>query len=147
VASLAHLATALFASMAGIEILHVPYKSSAQSMTDIITGRLDMQFTTIPPTLASIRAQQLRPLATTGSRRTATLAEVPTVAESGLRDYEAALWVALVAPATTPMRATMSVLAPAGNGTTNRIGRSGQSARASPAAAVVSEASIASAQP
>jgi tripartite-type tricarboxylate transporter receptor subunit TctC len=103
VASLAHLATALFASMAGIEILHVPYKSSAQSMTDIITGRLDMQFATIPPTLANIRAHQLRPLATSASQRGTILAEVPTVAECGLAGYEAALWIALVAPATTPL--------------------------------------------
>src|SRR5262249_27567014 len=103
VASLAHLATALFASMAGIEILHVPYKSSAQSMTDIITGRLDMQFATIPPTLASIRAHQLRPLATSASQRATILAEVPTVAECGLPGYEAARWIALVAPATTPL--------------------------------------------
>jgi tripartite-type tricarboxylate transporter receptor subunit TctC len=102
VASLAHLATALFASMAGITILHVPYKSSSQSMTDMITGRLDMQFATIAPSLANIRAHQLRPLATSGTRRPPVLAEVPTVAESGLPDYEAALWVALVAPATTP---------------------------------------------
>jgi tripartite-type tricarboxylate transporter receptor subunit TctC len=102
VASLAHLATALFASMAGIDILHVPYKSSAQSMTDMITGRLDMQFATIAPSLANIRAHQLRPLATSGNRRAAILAEVPTVAESGLPGYEAALWVALMAPASTP---------------------------------------------
>jgi tripartite-type tricarboxylate transporter receptor subunit TctC len=102
VASLAHLATALLASMAGIEIMHVPYKSSAQSMTDIITGRLDMQLATIPPTLQTIRAGQLRALATSGSRRATVLPEVPTVAESGLAGYEASLWLALVAPAGTP---------------------------------------------
>ncbi len=102
VASLAHLATALFASMAGIDILHVPYKSSAQSMTDMITGRIDMQFATMAPSLANIRAHQLRALATSGSQRAGILADVPTVAESGLSGYEAALWVALVAPATTP---------------------------------------------
>src|SRR5215831_11867276 len=56
VASLAHLATALFASMAGVNIVHVPYKSSSQSMTDMITGRLDMQFATIAPSLPNIRA-------------------------------------------------------------------------------------------
>jgi tripartite-type tricarboxylate transporter receptor subunit TctC len=99
VASLAHLATALFASMAGIDITHVPYKSSAQSVTDMITGRLDMQFATIAPSLANIRAGQLRALATSGKTRVAALPEVPTVAESGLTGYEAALWVALVAPA------------------------------------------------
>ena len=81
VASLAHLATALFASMAGVDIAHVPYKSSSQSMTDMITGRLDMQFATIAPSLPSIRAGQLRALVTSGSKRATVLAEVPTVAE------------------------------------------------------------------
>jgi tripartite-type tricarboxylate transporter receptor subunit TctC len=101
VASLAHLATALFASMAGIDITHVPYKSSAQSVTDLITGRLEMQFATIPPTLPTIRAGQLRALASTGKARTAVLPEVPTVAEAGFPGYEASLWVALMMPAGT----------------------------------------------
>jgi tripartite-type tricarboxylate transporter receptor subunit TctC len=102
VASLAHLATALFATMAGIDIVHVPYKSSAQSMTDMITGRLDMQFATIAPSLPNIQAGQLRALATSGKTRVAVLREVPTVAEAGIAGYEAALWVAVVAPAATP---------------------------------------------
>jgi tripartite-type tricarboxylate transporter receptor subunit TctC len=102
VASLAHLATAMFASMADIDIVHVPYKSSAQSVTDMITGRLDMQFATIAPSLPNIRSGQLRALATSGKTRVAVLPEVPTVAEAGLAGYEAALWVALVAPAATP---------------------------------------------
>jgi tripartite-type tricarboxylate transporter receptor subunit TctC len=102
VASLAHLATALFASMAGINIVHVPYKSSSQSMTDMITGRLDMQFATIAPSLPNIRAEQLRALVTSGKTRVAALPEVPTVAEAGIAGYEAALWVSFVMPPATP---------------------------------------------
>jgi tripartite-type tricarboxylate transporter receptor subunit TctC len=102
VASLAHLATALFASMAGVSLTHVPYKSSSQSMTDMITGRLDMQFATIAPSLPNIRAGQLRALATSGKTRASVLPETPTVAESGIAGYEAALWVSLVLPAGTP---------------------------------------------
>jgi len=102
VASLAHLATALFASMAGVNIVHVPYKSSSQSMTDMITGRLDMQFATIAPSLPNIRAGQLRALATSGKARVAALPELPTVAEAGLAGYEAALWVSFVMPSATP---------------------------------------------
>jgi tripartite-type tricarboxylate transporter receptor subunit TctC len=98
VASLAHLATALLASMAGIDITHVPYKSSSQSMTDMITGRLEMQLATIAPALPNIRAGQLRALATSGSKRSSVLPEVPTVAEAGIAGYEASLWVSLVAP-------------------------------------------------
>jgi tripartite-type tricarboxylate transporter receptor subunit TctC len=102
VASLAHLATALLASMAGIDIMHVPYKSSAQSVTDMITGRLDMQLATIGPTLPTIRGGQLRALVTSGARRASVLPEVPTVAEAGIAGYEASLWIAMVAPAATP---------------------------------------------
>src|SRR5262245_35573915 len=68
VASLAHLATALFASMAGRNIVHVPYQSSSQSMTDMITGRLPLQFATLAPALPHTRAGQLPPRATTGGR-------------------------------------------------------------------------------
>jgi tripartite-type tricarboxylate transporter receptor subunit TctC len=102
VASLAHLATALFASMAGVNITHVPYKSSSQSMTDMITGRLDMQFATIAPSLPNIRAGQLRALVTSGSKRASVLPDVPTVAESGIAGYEASLWISFVAPPATP---------------------------------------------
>ena len=102
VASLAHLATALLASMAGVTLTHVPYKSSAQSVTDMMTGRLDMQFATIAPTLPNIQAGQLRALVTSGRTRVVALPEVPTVAESGIAGYEAALWVSFVAPPATP---------------------------------------------
>src|SRR5438874_3677958 len=102
VASLAHLATALFANMTRVDIVHVPYKSSAQSATDMITGRLDLQFATIAPSLANIRTGQLRALAVSGKTRVAVLPEIPTVAESGIPGYEAALWASLVAPAATP---------------------------------------------
>jgi tripartite-type tricarboxylate transporter receptor subunit TctC len=101
-ASLAHLAGALFAGMAGVQLTHVPYKSSAQSVTDIMTGRLDMQFATVAPSLAAIRAGQLRALAVSGKKRAAALPDVATVAEQGLPGYEAVLWVALVMPAATP---------------------------------------------
>jgi tripartite-type tricarboxylate transporter receptor subunit TctC len=101
VASLAHLATALFAKMAGVEIIHVPYKSSSQSMADMITGRLDMQLATVAPSLPNIRAHQLRAVATSGRERVPVLPDVSTIAESGLAGYEAVLWIALVAPAGT----------------------------------------------
>jgi tripartite-type tricarboxylate transporter receptor subunit TctC len=101
-ASLAHLAAALFASDTGIELTHVPYKSSAQSSIDIITGRLDMQFATVGPTLENIRSGKLRALATTGSKRVSSLPEVPTMIEAGVKDYDVTLWIAYVAPAGTP---------------------------------------------
>jgi tripartite-type tricarboxylate transporter receptor subunit TctC len=101
-ASTAHLASALFESLAGVRLNHVPYKSSAQSVVDLVAGRLDMQFATIPPTLTNINAAQVRALATTGTRRASVLPNVPTIAESGIPGYEASLWLAIVAPAATP---------------------------------------------
>jgi tripartite-type tricarboxylate transporter receptor subunit TctC len=101
-ASLAHLAAASFASDTGIEMTHVPYKSSAQSSIDIITGRLDMQFATVGPTLENIRDGKLRALATTGAKRVTSLPDVPTMMEAGVKDYDVALWIAYVAPAGTP---------------------------------------------
>jgi tripartite-type tricarboxylate transporter receptor subunit TctC len=68
----------------------------------MITGRLDMQFATIAPTLPNIRAGKLRALATSSTKRVTALPEVPTVAESGIAGYEAVLWVSLVAPPATP---------------------------------------------
>lgn len=101
-ASLAHLAGALFATLSNIELTHVPYKSTAQSVVDLIAGRLEMQFATIAPSLANIRAGQLRALAVTSRKRSEALPDVPTMDEAGVKGYEATLWFALVAPAALP---------------------------------------------
>jgi tripartite-type tricarboxylate transporter receptor subunit TctC len=98
-ATLAHLSGALFEKMAKIELTHVPYRGTAQSTLDLLEGRVEMQFGTIPPTLSHIRAGKLRALAVTGAIRNSTLPEVPTMAESGLPGYECVLWQAIVAPA------------------------------------------------
>jgi tripartite-type tricarboxylate transporter receptor subunit TctC len=98
-ATLAHLSGALFEKMARIELTHVPYRGTAQSTLDLLEGRVEMQFGTIPPTLSHIRAGKLRALAVTGAIRNSTLPEVPTMAESGLPGYECVLWQAIVAPA------------------------------------------------
>jgi tripartite-type tricarboxylate transporter receptor subunit TctC len=101
-ASLAHLAGALFAYMAKVELTHVPYRSSGQAVLDLTEGRIEMQFGTLGPTLPYIRSGKVRPLAVTGARRSASLPEVPTLDEAGLSGFEASLWMALVAPAATP---------------------------------------------
>jgi tripartite-type tricarboxylate transporter receptor subunit TctC len=101
-ATLAHLAGALFEKMAKIEMTHVPYRGTAQSTLDLLEGRVEMQFSTIPPTLAQIRDGKLRALAVTGAARNAALPDVPTIAESGIAGYECSLWQAIVAPAGTP---------------------------------------------
>src|SRR5256714_3524792 len=101
-ATLAHLSGTLFEKMAGIELVNVPYRGTAQSTLDLIEGRVDMQFGTIPPTLAHIREGKIRALAVTGEARSPALPEVPTLAEAGLPGYESSLWQALVVPAATP---------------------------------------------
>jgi tripartite-type tricarboxylate transporter receptor subunit TctC len=100
-ATLAHLSGALFEKMASIELTHVPYRGTAQSTLDLLEGRVEMQFGTIPPTLAHVRAGRLRALAVTGAVRNAALPDVPTIAESGLPGYESSLWQAIVMPAAT----------------------------------------------
>jgi tripartite-type tricarboxylate transporter receptor subunit TctC len=101
-ASIAHLAGALFEKLAGVELVHVPYRGSAQSVIDLVEGRIEIQFGTVPPTLQQIKAGRMRVLAVTGERRDPALPEVPTVAETGISGYEASLWQAFVAPAGTP---------------------------------------------
>ena len=100
--TLAHLAGELFKHKAGIEVTHVPYRGSAQSMIDLMQGRIDLSVSTIPPTLQHIREGKLRALATMSEKRNASLPEVPTVAEAGVPGCEAALWTAVVAPAGVP---------------------------------------------
>ena len=101
-ASMAHLAAALLAVEAGVDLVHVPYRSSAHAVTDIMAGRVEMQFATIPPSLELIATDKLTALAVSGARRSPTLPDVPTVAEQGVAGFEAALWMGLVMPPKTP---------------------------------------------
>jgi tripartite-type tricarboxylate transporter receptor subunit TctC len=101
-ASMAHLAAALLATRSGVDIVHVPYRSSVQAVTDIMAGRVQMQFATIPPSIELVSAGRLKALAVSGRRRSPAMPDVPTVAEAGLPGFEAALWMALVMPAKTP---------------------------------------------
>jgi len=101
-ATLANLAGVLFAKMANIELSPVSYRGSEQEVIDVIAGRVDMMFGTIPPTLQLIRQGKVRAIAVTGAQRSPTLPDVATVAESGLPGYESVLWQALYAPAGTP---------------------------------------------
>jgi tripartite-type tricarboxylate transporter receptor subunit TctC len=96
-----HLVCALFASMAGIELNHVPYKGSGSAMQDLLSGQVKVSFAGIPNVLSQVKAGRLRALAVTTARRWGELPEVPTLAEAGVPGYEATLWIAIVAPAGT----------------------------------------------
>jgi tripartite-type tricarboxylate transporter receptor subunit TctC len=100
--TLAHLAGELFKRKAGIDVTHVPYRGSAQSMIDLMQGRIELSVSTIPPTLAHIREGKLRAFATMSEKRNVMLPEIPTVAEAGVPGCEAALWTAIVVPAGVP---------------------------------------------
>lgn len=100
--SLAYLASKLFERDAGITLSQIPYRSSALGVLDVVAGRVDMQFTTLPPAVPLIRTGKLRAIATTGAQRFATLPDVPTLAESGFANFDVTLWLAMAAPARTP---------------------------------------------
>ena len=100
--SLAHLAGELFSTMAGVKLSHIPYKSSALSVVDLLAGRIEIQFGSISPALPHIRSNRLKALAVTGATRLGALPDTPTVIEQGLRGYEVTLWFGVLAPRRTP---------------------------------------------
>ena len=97
-----HMSAELFKIMAGVDLLHVPYKGSGPAMPDVITGRVSMMFENMPGAISHIRAGTVRALAVTGLRRTSALPEVPTVSESGVPGYESLSWSGIAVPAGTP---------------------------------------------
>lgn len=97
-----HMAGELFKAMAGVDILHVPYKGSSGARTDVLGGQVQMMFDAITTMGPQVRAGKLRALGTTGKVRSSVLPEVPTVAEGGVPGYEAVIWLGIMAPAATP---------------------------------------------
>jgi len=96
-----HLAMELFKSMAGIDLVHVPYKVVGQAQNDLIAGQVSLWFPTAPGALPHIQAGRMRILAVAGAGRSPALPEVPTVSEAGVAGYEASTWYAMLAPAST----------------------------------------------
>ena len=97
-----HLAAALLASMAKVEMTHVPYKGVAPAMTDLLGGQIQLIVSTVLSAMPQIQSGKLRGLAVTTVKRSSALPNVPTVAESGVPGYEATAWSMLMAPAQTP---------------------------------------------
>lgn len=93
-----HLAGEMFKSMTKTDILHVPYKGGGAALTDLLPGRVQLMFCNLPLCLPHIKSGKLRALAVTSAKRSALLPEVPTMAESGLPDYEVTGWFGLFAP-------------------------------------------------
>jgi tripartite-type tricarboxylate transporter receptor subunit TctC len=114
-----HMAGELFKSLAGIDILHIPYKGSAGARTDVLGGQVDLMFDAIPTMSEHIKPGKVRALATTGRQRSAILPDVPTLAEAGVPGYEATIWLGLMAPRGTPAATVQRLNAEVGKITAN----------------------------
>lgn len=97
-----HLAGELFASTAGVKMVHIPYKGSSPALTDLLGGQVSVMFDLLPSSLPHIQSGKLRALAVTSAQRSALLPNLPTMAESGLPGYQVNSWFGLLAPARTP---------------------------------------------
>ena len=97
-----HLIGAQFEQLAGVSMLHVPYKGSGPLATDLLGGQINMSFDTITPVLPHIKAGKMRALAVTTANRSPALPDVPTLAESGLTGFDLGTWFGVLAPAGTP---------------------------------------------
>ncbi len=100
--SASHITGEYFASIVGIKIVHIAYKGTGPAMADLLGGHIPMAIAPIPATHANVSAGTLRALAVTSPKRISLLPDVPTIAESGLPDFEATLYYGLIAPAATP---------------------------------------------
>jgi tripartite-type tricarboxylate transporter receptor subunit TctC len=102
-ASMARLGGELLSNLTGAQLTPISYKSSAQSVVDTVAGRIELQFGTMAPVLPHVRSGKLRALAVTSGTRAPALPDVPTVQESGIKNFEVTLWLAVFLPAKTPM--------------------------------------------
>jgi tripartite-type tricarboxylate transporter receptor subunit TctC len=100
--TISHLAGELFNTMAGTDMVHVPYKGSSPALVDLISGQVDVMFDSLAASLPQVRAGKLRALAVTGEKRFPAMKEIPTISESGLKGYEVSTWLAIWAPPKTP---------------------------------------------
>ena len=97
-----HMAGELFKSMAGVSLVHIPYKGSTGARTDVMGGQVELMFDAVTTMAEQIRAGKVKAIATTGRQRSDVLPDVPTVSEAGVPGYEATIWLGLMAPKGTP---------------------------------------------
>ena len=107
--TVAHLATELFKKEAGIKLTHIPYKGAAQGLNDVIGGQVEVYVSSIPTRIGHIKSGKLRALAVTSRKRVDDLPEVPTIAESGYKGFEAVTWFGVLGPANLPRDITARV--------------------------------------
>jgi len=100
--SATHLSGELLKSMAGVNIVHVPYKGTGPAVTALLSGEVDLYFATVPAALPLVETKKLRALGVTSARRSPLMRDVPAIAEAGLKGYETSTWHGILAPAATP---------------------------------------------
>ena len=101
-----HLSGELFKQIAGVELVHVPYRGSGPAVNDLVGGQVDVMFDNLPSSIEQVRAGNLRALAVTSAARSPAVPDMPTLAESGMPGFEASSWFALFAPKGTPAAIT-----------------------------------------
>jgi tripartite-type tricarboxylate transporter receptor subunit TctC len=104
-----HLAGELFKTLAGVDLLHVPFKGSAPAMTDLLGGQVQLMFSDAPTALPHIKSGRVRALGVGSPKRSALVPDVPTIAESGVKGYDAYSWAGVFAPAGTPKEIVVKV--------------------------------------
>ena len=114
-----HMAGELLKAMAGISMVHIPYRGSSGARTDVLGGQVEMMFDAVPTMSEHIKSGKVRALATTGLQRSATLPDVPTVTDAGVPGYEATIWLGLMAPKGTPPAVVAKLNAELGKITTH----------------------------
>jgi tripartite-type tricarboxylate transporter receptor subunit TctC len=100
--SVNHLLGVMFNASAGTKLEHIPYKGAAPAMQDLMSGQIDLVFTSLPSVAGSIKSGTLRPIALTSAQRSASFPSIPTIYEAGLKDFDVSPWFGLFAPAKTP---------------------------------------------
>lgn len=102
VGSSSHLAGEMLKSMAGIDMVHIPFKGGGPALIAIISGQVQIMFATMPAAMPHVKSGKVRPVAVTTAKRSQAMPDLPTIAESGVKGYEASTWYGLLAPARTP---------------------------------------------
>jgi tripartite-type tricarboxylate transporter receptor subunit TctC len=97
-----HMAGELFKSMSGVFLVHIPYRGSSGARTDVIGGQVDLMFDAVTTMAEQVKSGKVKAIATTGMQRSTVLPDVPTVHEAGVPNYEATIWLGLIAPKATP---------------------------------------------
>ena len=111
-----HMSGEMFKHLAGVDMVHIPYKGSAPALTDLLGGQVQLMFDNIPSSLPHIKTGKLRAFATTGAKRDPALPDLPTIAESGVAGYESGVWFGITVPTGTPKDVIAKINAEAAKG-------------------------------